>query len=67
MWNRWIRKSMPACSTGFPEDYIESVSQRLTLYRRLSRLTTLSEISDIKKELKDRYGRLPRSCGKTCC
>jgi transcription-repair coupling factor (superfamily II helicase) len=48
-------------STGFPEDYIESVSQRLTLYRRLSRLTTLSEISDIKKELKDRYGRLPRS------
>ncbi|MDT8379043.1 MAG: transcription-repair coupling factor [Desulfotignum sp.] len=47
-------------STGFPEDYIESVSQRLTLYRRLSRLTTLSEISDIKKELKDRYGRLPR-------
>ncbi|MDZ7665329.1 MAG: transcription-repair coupling factor [Desulfotignum sp.] len=48
-------------STGFPEDYIESVSQRLTLYRRLSRLTTLSDIADIKKELKDRYGRLPRS------
>jgi transcription-repair coupling factor (superfamily II helicase) len=48
-------------STGFPEDYIESVSQRLTLYRRLSRLTTLSDIADIKKELKDRYGSLPRS------
>jgi transcription-repair coupling factor (superfamily II helicase) len=47
-------------STGFPEDYIESVSQRLTLYRRLSRLTTLSDIADIKQELKDRYGRLPR-------
>lgn len=47
-------------STGFPEDYIETVSQRLTLYRRLSRLTTLSDIADIKKELEDRYGRLPR-------
>jgi transcription-repair coupling factor (superfamily II helicase) len=47
-------------STGFPENYIESVSQRLTLYRRLSRLTTLSDISDIKKELEDRYGRLPK-------
>ncbi len=48
-------------STGFPEYYIESVSQRLTLYRRLSRLTTLSDIADIKQELKDRYGSLPRS------
>jgi transcription-repair coupling factor (superfamily II helicase) len=48
-------------STGFPETYIESVSQRLTLYRRLSRLTSLSDISDMKKELLDRYGPLPRS------
>ncbi len=47
-------------STGFSETYIESVSQRLTLYRRLSRLTSLSDISDMKKELMDRYGPLPR-------
>ncbi|MFU8768138.1 MAG: transcription-repair coupling factor [Desulfotignum sp.] len=47
-------------STGFPADYIESVEQRLTLYRRLSRLDRITDISDIKKELKDRYGRLPR-------
>ena len=47
-------------SSGFPELYIESVEQRLTLYRRLSRLTKVAEISDMKKELLDRYGKLPK-------
>ncbi|HKK99105.1 MAG TPA: transcription-repair coupling factor [Desulfotignum sp.] len=47
-------------STGFPADYIASVEQRLTLYRRLSRLDRVSDIADIKKELTDRYGKLPR-------
>jgi len=46
-------------SSGFPEAYIESVEQRLTLYRRLSRITRISDISDMKKELSDRYGKLP--------
>jgi len=46
-------------SVGFPEGFIESVEQRLTLYRRLSRITEVSDISDIKKELTDRYGKLP--------
>ncbi len=48
-------------SSGFPEDYIESVEQRLTLYRRLSRLNQVSDIADMKKELIDRYGTLPKS------
>ncbi len=47
-------------SSGFPDLYIESVEQRLTLYRRLSRLTKVSDISDMQKELLDRYGKLPR-------
>jgi len=47
-------------SSGFPDVYIESVEQRLTLYRRLSRLTKVSDISDMKKELLDRYGKLPK-------
>ncbi|MBU4131543.1 MAG: transcription-repair coupling factor [Proteobacteria bacterium] len=47
-------------SCGFPDHYIESVEQRLTLYRRLSRLTKISDISDMKKELLDRYGKLPK-------
>jgi len=49
-----------AMSSGFPDDYIESVEQRLTLYRRLSRITCISDINDMKTELSDRYGRLPR-------
>ncbi|MGM0654388.1 MAG: transcription-repair coupling factor [Thermodesulfobacteriota bacterium] len=47
-------------SSGFPDDYIDSVEQRLTVYRRLSRLTRVSDIADMKKELVDRYGKLPK-------
>jgi len=47
-------------SSGFAEDYIESVEQRLTVYRRLSRIKQISDIQDMKKELIDRYGKLPR-------
>ncbi len=46
-------------SSGFPDSYIESVEQRLTLYRRLSTLADISEIRDMKRELVDRYGKLP--------
>ncbi|NOX34793.1 MAG: transcription-repair coupling factor [Deltaproteobacteria bacterium] len=47
-------------SSGFPDDYIESVEQRLTVYRRLSRFSSVSDIFDMKKELTDRYGKLPK-------
>jgi transcription-repair coupling factor (superfamily II helicase) len=46
-------------SSGFPESYVESVEQRLTIYRRLSVINNISGILDIKKELVDRYGKLP--------
>jgi transcription-repair coupling factor (superfamily II helicase) len=46
-------------STHFPEDYIPVIDQRLSIYRRLARLTELSEIVEIKDELIDRYGPLP--------
>ncbi len=49
-----------AMSSGFADNYIESVEQRLTIYRRLSRVTKISDISDMKKELTDRYGKLPK-------
>ncbi len=47
-------------SAGFPDSYIESVEQRLTMYRRLSRISKVSDISELKKELIDRYGKLPK-------
>ncbi|MCP4670446.1 MAG: DEAD/DEAH box helicase, partial [Desulfobacula sp.] len=49
-----------AISSGFADDYIESVEQRLTIYRRLSKIINISDIKDMQKELTDRYGKLPK-------
>jgi transcription-repair coupling factor (superfamily II helicase) len=46
-------------SAYLPEDYIPDIDQRLTAYRRLSRMTVLSDIADFKAELIDRFGPLP--------
>ena len=47
-------------SAGFPDHYVESVEQRLTIYRRLSKITEVSDIKDMKRELTDRFGTLPK-------
>ncbi len=47
-------------SAYLPESYIPDIDQRMTAYRRLSGMTTLSEISDFKAELTDRFGLPPR-------
>ncbi len=44
-----------------PESYIADIDQRLTIYRRLSRLQNTEALADIKSELIDRYGPLPGS------
>jgi transcription-repair coupling factor (superfamily II helicase) len=41
------------------ESYVTDIDQRLTLYRRLARMTDLKQISNLKAELEDRYGKLP--------
>jgi transcription-repair coupling factor (superfamily II helicase) len=46
-------------STFIPEAYLPDIDQRLTAYRRLTRMRNLKEISDFKAELLDRYGPLP--------
>ncbi|MBF0376862.1 MAG: transcription-repair coupling factor [Desulfamplus sp.] len=46
-------------SAHIPEDYVQSIEQRLTIYRRLSQMTEVSEITAMQKELIDRFGRLP--------
>lgn len=43
-----------------PETYIPDIDQRLSAYRRLTKVTELNEISDFKEELIDRFGALPR-------
>jgi transcription-repair coupling factor (superfamily II helicase) len=47
-------------SSFIPELYISDINQRLSAYRRLAKMTELSEISDFKKELIDRFGALPQ-------
>ena len=42
-----------------PEDYIEEVDMRLSVYQRITSLTTVEEVDDLEKELIDRFGPLP--------
>lgn len=46
-------------SAYLPEYYIPDIDQRLSAYRRLSRMESLSEIKEFKAEIRDRYGTLP--------
>ena len=47
-------------SAYIPESYITDIDQRLSAYRRLTKMTELSEIADFKTEVIDRFGALPR-------
>lgn len=44
-----------------PESYIESLSQRLDIYRRISDIRTEDDASDVIDELIDRFGEPPSS------
>lgn len=44
-----------------PEDYIESLSARLEIYRKIARLQTNEDSLDLIDELIDRFGEPPRS------
>lgn len=43
----------------FPDVYIDSDAQRLTLYRRLSAVTAPTELASLQQEVQDRFGPLP--------
>ncbi len=43
-----------------PEDYIESISQRLSIYRKIAAIETKEEELDLLDELIDRYGDPPK-------
>jgi transcription-repair coupling factor (superfamily II helicase) len=43
----------------FPDDYINIVSERLTLYNELSDLETEEELVEFEKQIIDRFGELP--------
>ncbi|GAB1415502.1 transcription-repair coupling factor [Paludibacter sp.] len=43
----------------FPTDYVENVSERITLYRELDNIDKEEDLEDFKVKLEDRFGKLP--------
>ena len=46
-------------SALIPEAYIEDMTLRLSIYRRIAGAKKLEELEDIASEMKDRFGNLP--------
>ena len=44
----------------FPDDYINSITERLNLYQELNTLTNIEELKAYQKRLEDRFGVLPQ-------
>ena len=47
-------------SAYIPETCIPDLDQRLSMYRRLSKIDNPADIPDIKTELEDRFGEIPK-------
>ncbi len=43
-----------------PDDYVESITERLSLYQRLDNCETEDDLAAMKTELEDRFGALPQ-------
>lgn len=43
-----------------PDDYVENIAERLSLYQRLDNCETEEELIDMKFEMEDRFGLLPQ-------
>ena len=46
-------------SLVIPDDYVNEIEERLSLYKKLDQLETADEISKYNEELKDRFGDIP--------
>ncbi len=53
-----LETDLPVC---FPTDYIENISERITLYRELDSLHSEEQLLDFRKRLIDRFGALPEA------
>ena len=51
-----LETDLPVC---FPTEYIENISERITLYRELDSLHSEEQMLDFRKRLIDRFGTLP--------
>ena len=46
-----------------PKDYMEDDRQRIAMYKRMNFLNDLGELDDLKKEVIDRFGKIPAELG----
>ena len=56
----WSPQIQIGITSKIPETYINDISVRLSIYRRLAYLKTDEEIEDFKFELNDRFGLIPK-------
>lgn len=49
------------CDAYIPEEYIPDYPHRIMIYRRLASCSSEEELEKVKKELKDRFGKIPES------
>jgi transcription-repair coupling factor (superfamily II helicase) len=47
-------------TTYIPEEYVPTLSTRLTLYQRLAAMKRAEEVKDLALELSDRFGEMPQ-------
>ena len=57
--NEWVPQIAVGTSVLIPENYVEDLTVRMGLYRRLSMMTEDGEIDSFAAELIDRFGSLP--------
>lgn len=43
-----------------PDDYVESITERLSLYTRLDNCENETQLNEFKEEMKDRFGPIPK-------
>ena len=53
-----LETDLPVC---FPTEYIENISERISLYRELDSLHSEEQLLDFRKRLIDRFGALPEA------
>ncbi|MFC1559748.1 transcription-repair coupling factor, partial [Candidatus Margulisiibacteriota bacterium] len=42
-----------------PQDYVSDEKQRIALYRRMNFISSFDELNELRKELRDRFGKIP--------
>jgi len=59
--HRWVQDALFECDlpVSFPSDYIENISERITLYRELDAIKDEPELLAFQKRLIDRFGAMP--------